>query len=37
MVNDGKVLVNLSLNDVKFKSGEEYKIAIEKMYVFLES
>ena len=31
-VSDGKVLVNLSLNDSKFKSGEEYTIAIEKMY-----
>ena len=32
LVTDGKVLVNLSLNDSKFKSGEEYTIAIEKMY-----
>ncbi len=31
-VSNGKVLVNLSLNDSKFKSGEEYTIAIEKMY-----
>ena len=31
-VNDGKVLVNLSMNDAKLKSGEEYTIVIEKMY-----
>ena len=31
-VSDGKVQVNLSLNDSKFKSGEEYTIVIEKMY-----
>ncbi len=31
-VSDGKVLVNLSLNDAKLKSGEEYTIVIEKMY-----
>ena len=31
-VSDGKVLVNLSLNASKFKSGDEYTIAIEKMY-----
>ena len=31
-VSDGKVLVNLSLNDLKFKSGEEYTIVIDKMY-----
>ncbi len=31
-VTDGKVLVNLSLNDAKLKSGEEYTIVIEKMY-----
>ena len=31
-VSDGKVLVNLSLNDAKLKSGEEYTIIIEKMY-----
>ena len=31
-VSDGKVLVNLSLNDTKLKSGEEYTIVIEKMY-----
>lgn len=32
MVNDGKVLVNLSLNDAKLKSGEEYTIVVKKMY-----
>ena len=31
-INNGKVLVNLSLNDAKLKSGEEYTIVIEKMY-----
>ncbi len=31
-VSDGKVFVNLSLNNAKFKSGEEYTIVIEKMY-----
>ena len=31
-VTDGKVLVNLSIDDAKFKSGEEYTIVIEKMY-----
>ncbi len=31
-VSDGKVLVNLSLNDAKLKSGEEYTILIKKMY-----
>ena len=31
-VSDGKVLVNLSLNDAKLKSSEEYTIVIEKMY-----
>lgn len=31
-VSDGKVLVNLSLNDAKLKSGEQYTIVIEKMY-----
>ena len=31
-VSDGKVLVNLSLNEAKLKSGEEYTIVIEKMY-----
>ena len=31
-VSDGKVLVNLSLNDTKLKSGEEYTIVIDKMY-----
>ena len=31
-INDGKVLVNLTLNDAKLKSGEEYTIVIEKMY-----
>ena len=32
IVSAGKVLVNLSLNDAKLKSGEEYTIVIEKMY-----
>ena len=32
IVSDGKVLVNLSLNDAKLKSGEEYTIVIDKMY-----
>ena len=31
-VSDGKVLVNLSLNEAKLNSGEEYTIVIEKMY-----
>jgi len=31
-VSDGKVQVNLSLNDSKLKSDEEYTIVIEKMY-----
>ena len=31
-VSAGKVLVNLSLNDAKLKSGKEYTIVIEKMY-----
>ncbi len=31
-VSDGKVFVNLSLNDAKFKSGENYTIVIKKMY-----
>ena len=31
-INNSKVLVNLSLNDTKLKSGEEYTIVIEKMY-----
>jgi len=31
-VIDGKVLVNLSIDDAKFESGEEYTIVIEKMY-----
>ncbi len=31
-VSDGKALVNLSLNDAKLKSSEEYTIVIEKMY-----
>ena len=31
-VSAGKVLVNLSLNDAKLKSGEQYTIVIEKMY-----
>ena len=31
-VSAGKVLVNLSLNDAKLKSGEEYTIVIEKIY-----
>ena len=31
-VTDGKVLVKLSIDDAKFKSGEEYTIVIEKMY-----
>ena len=31
-VSAGKVLVNLSLNEAKLKSGEEYTIVIEKMY-----
>ena len=31
-VTDGEVLVNLSIDDAKFKSGEEYTIVIDKMY-----
>jgi len=31
-ISDGKVLVNLSLNEAKLKSGEEYTIVIDKMY-----
>ncbi len=31
-VSGDKVLVNLSLNDAKLKSGEEYTIVIDKMY-----
>ncbi|MBE7041441.1 MAG: DUF4179 domain-containing protein [Ruminococcaceae bacterium] len=31
-VVDNKVLVNLSLNDTKIESGEEYILIIEKMY-----
>ena len=31
-IKDGQALVNLSLNDTKIKSGEEYTIVIEKMY-----
>jgi len=31
-VSDGKVFVNLSIEDAKLKSGEEYTIVIEKMY-----
>lgn len=31
-INNSKVLVNLSLNDAKLKSGEEYTIVIDKMY-----
>ena len=31
-VSEGKVSVNLYLNDAKLKSGEEYKVIIEKMY-----
>ena len=31
-INNDKVLVNLSLNDAKLKSGEQYTIVIEKMY-----
>lgn len=31
-VTDGKVLVNLSIDDAKFKFGEEYTIVIDKMY-----
>ncbi len=32
IIKDGHALVNLSLNDTKIKSGEEYTIIIEKMY-----
>ncbi len=31
-VNEGKVLVNLLIDDAKFKAGQEYSIVIEKMY-----
>ena len=31
-INDGKAVVNLSIDDAKLKSGKEYTIAIEKMY-----
>ena len=31
-INDGKAVVNLSIDDTKLKSGEEYTIVIEKMY-----
>jgi len=31
-IKDGKAFVNLSLNDVNFKSGKEYILLIEKMY-----
>ncbi len=31
-INDGKAVVNLSIDDAKLKSGEEYTITIEKMY-----
>ena len=31
-VSKDKVVVNLSLNDAKLKSGEEYTIVIDKMY-----
>ena len=31
-IKDGNALVNLSLNDTKFKSGKEYILVIEKMY-----
>ena len=31
-INDGKAVVNLSIDDAKLKSGEEYTIVIEKMY-----
>ena len=31
-VSDGKVLVNISLNDAKLKPAEEYTIVLEKMY-----
>ena len=31
-VADGKVLVNLSIDNAKFESGEEYTIVIDKMY-----
>ncbi len=31
-VCDGKAFIHLSLNDTKFKSGEEYTVVIEKMY-----
>lgn len=31
-VTDGKVLVNLSIDDTKFNFGQEYTIVIEKMY-----
>ena len=31
-IKDGKALVNLSIDDAEFESGEEYTIVIEKMY-----
>ena len=31
-IKDGKAVVNLSIDDAKLKSGEEYTIVIEKMY-----
>ena len=31
-INDGKAVVNLSIDDAKLKSGEEYTIVIEKMF-----
>lgn len=31
-IKDGRALVNLSINNIKLKSGEEYTIIIEKMY-----
>ena len=31
-VSDGEILVNLSIDNAKFESGEEYTIVIEKMY-----
>ena len=32
MIKDSKALVKLSVNDVNFKSDEEYTIVIDKMY-----
>ena len=32
IISDGKVLITLSLDSEKIKSGEEYTIVIEKMY-----